>query len=237
MAVSIFTNTCLQIISGTCQKEKWLRKQDLELKLTFNYRDKIYKLFYIRGGSTPSIGIIKHCKSNKMEIAFINSKKMVDDISDILKNNQAICPIAVGGYLTKQSSKARITASEINWESMMKDREMHTNCLVLSDYDPKTRQYGGPVYTVFAWLRYCHQEISQFLCERDRARNNTNASITTTSLFTSDHNASPGQNYTAISPHQNYRTISLGQNYTTISVWPSLTDVKSTMVKGKAMAS
>ncbi len=233
--VFLLTLVLKQTISGTCSFCKPCRwKREPELKLTFNYANKIYNLFYIRHGiRLPSM--IQHCVSNQMEIAFINSKKMVGNISVILKNNQIICQIGIGGYVPKQRRRCKTKAC-IDWQSIVKNRnpKVQPDCLMLSDRDWYRK--GGPVYRLFAGAKQCQYKISQFLCERDQARDNTKAS-TTTSLFTSEPSAPLDQNYTAMSLRQNYRTISLRQNYTAISVWPSLTDVKSTMVKGKVMAS
>ena len=179
-----------QTLSGTCslweRNGERLRKKEPELKLTFNYGNKIYKLFYIRNG-LPLHGKIHHCTSNEMEMAFMNSKKMVGDISDILKNNQVICQIAIGGFAPKQS-KTHPSTSWINWESIVKERnlEVHIDCLALSDWDRKKQGFGGPVYRLFAGAKHCEQkELSQFLCEKDLAKSSThgtNAPVTTMAL-------------------------------------------------------
>ena len=95
----------------------------------------------------------------------------------------------------------------------MKNRnpKVHTDCLMLSDWDKKKKKSGGPVYHLWAGARYCQQGISQFLCEM----NNTKSSV----LFPSEHKVSAAQANTAI------------------SVLHSLGAVNRTKVKGKAMAS
>ncbi len=224
----LLTLVLKQTLCGTCslwkRNAERSRKKEPELKLTFNYGNKIYKLFYIQNGS-PLHGKIHHCTSNEMEMAFINSKKMVGDISDILKNNQVICEIAIGGYAPKQS-KTHPSTSWINWESIVKERnlEVHIDCLAFSDWDRKKQGFGGPVYRLCAGAKYCEENglnISQFLCEKDLAKSsthgtmasafeavkstmqlaqhNTNASITTTVLSTLEQNTPLGQKYTAIS--------------------------------------
>ena len=122
--------------------------------------------------------------------------------------------------LPARSEQYGLFLTPIRW-TLVKNRnpkiDNDYDCLMLSDRAWKEK--GGPVYRLFAGVKQCKHKISQFLCERDMARNNTNASVTTTSLFTLGQNAL------------------LDQNYTAISVWPSLTHVKSTMIKGKVTAS